>query len=161
MSSANFNKGDNNTLVTHEISDNSDDERFLTLNEEEKKKIIEGSKKKSTNKATEYHTNLLKLYLEKKHKPILEEDLDSELPDILCDFYFSIRTKTTKNTYSVQSQKCIRAGLNRYFKKTCGINIITDTRFIQANEVFDGCKAKAKKEGKGARKRTEKYLMKI
>ena len=42
--------------------------------------------------------------------------------------------------------------LNSYFKKVCGINIITDTRYIQTNEVFNGCKAKAKKEEKGARK---------
>ena len=44
----------------HEISDNSDDERFLVLSEIEKNKILDGSKKKSTNKATETHVNLLK-----------------------------------------------------------------------------------------------------
>ena len=141
--------------MAHDMSDNSEDERFLSLNDDQKECIIQGSKKKSTNKATEYHTKLLRLYLEKKKHKILEEILDQELPDLLCDFYFSIRTKEKKDTYSVQSQKCIRASLNRYFKKVRGINIITDTRFIQANEVFDGCKAKAKKEGKGVRKRFE------
>ena len=142
----------------HEISNNSDDERFLNIDKDEKEHILKGSKKQSTNKATVQHTNLLQLYLQKKRKPILEEILDSELPDILCDFYFSIRTKTGKETYSVQSQKCIQASLNCYFKSVRGINIITDPHFIQSNEVFDGCKAKAKKEGKGIKKKTEPIL---
>ena len=89
--------------MEHEMSDNSDDECFSSLNEHEKKSILDGSKKKSTNKATECHTNLLRLYLQKKEKGILEEILDMELPQILCDFYFSIRTKAGKETYSIQS----------------------------------------------------------
>ena len=156
MLSAKRQKIEKKVIKEHEISDNSDDKRFLELNESEKKQLIQGSKKDSTNKATLVHTNLLRSYLQQKKKGILEEILDSDLPDILSDFYCSIRTKSDKETYSVQSQKCIRVSSNRYFKSVRGINIITDTQFIQANETFDGCKAKAKKEGKGVKKKTEK-----
>ena len=135
----------------HEISDNSDDERFLVLIEIEENKILDGSKKKSTNKATETHVNLLKTFVMKRKMGILEEILDADLPSLLKDFYFSMRT-TNKETYSVQSQNCIRASLNRYFKKTRSMDIVSDKCFIKANEVFDGCKAKAKREGKGTRK---------
>ena len=140
----------------HEMSDNSDDDRFLELDKDSKEQILQGSKKESTNKATESHMKLFRSYLrKKKNSAIIEEICDSDLPDIICDFFYSARSKE-KQTYAVQSLKCIRASLNRYFKTVRGINIITDSRFIRCNEVFDGCKAKAKKEGKGVRKRTEK-----
>ena len=112
MSSANSVKKFKKSIKEHEISDNSDDDKFLDLNEHEKDEILKGSKKQSTNKATIVHTNLLQLYLQQKGKCILEEVLDYDLPDILSDFYFSMRTKSNKETYSVQSQKCIRASLN-------------------------------------------------
>ena len=112
MLSAKSQKSSNKLHKDHKMSDYSDDERLLNLNEPEKEEILKGSKKLSTGKTTASHTNLLKLYLQKKRKLILEESLDADLPNILADFYFSIRTKYQKETYSVQSQKCIRASLN-------------------------------------------------
>ena len=45
--------------------------------------------------------------------------------------------------------KCIRAALNRHFKATRGLDIISDSRFIGANEMFRRMTRKDKKEGRG------------
>ena len=78
---------------------------------------------------------------------LLEEALDSELPDILLDFYTQVKP-INGQTYAVQSLKCIRAALNRYFKKQRKIDIISNPRFIKTNQMFKGVTIKAKAEGK-------------
>ena len=87
--------------------------------------------------------------------PILEEICDADLPELLGSFFVNVRTIKTHELYLVQSQKCLRASLNRYFKETRNIDIINDLRFIQCNSLFDSLKVKAKKEGKGVCKSTK------
>ena len=67
----------------YELSDNSYDDRFLLLNEHEKNKILDGSKKKSTKRATETHVNLLHNFLSKRKHGIFEEILTAYLPSVL------------------------------------------------------------------------------
>ena len=86
--------------------------------------------------------------------PKLEEIANDDLAELLGSFYLNVRT-VKKELYSVQSQKCMRASLNRYFKDTRNIDIIKDLRFVQANSVFDNVKVKAKKQGKGVCKSTK------
>ena len=57
-----------------------------------------------------------------------------------------------KDDYSVQSLKCMRSGLNRYFRKQKGIDITNDSIFVKANEMFEAVKVNAKKQGRGVKK---------
>ena len=50
--------------------------------------------------------------------------------------------------------KCIRSNLNGYFKENRGIHVISDPRFVQANQMMKGMTVKAKSEGKGVPKST-------
>ena len=81
----------------------------------------------------------------------------NDLPEILGNFYLNMQTLSNE-LYSVQSQKCIRASLNRHFKQTRSIDIIQDLWFIEANEIFNGVKVLAKKSGKGVRKSTKMII---
>ena len=102
----------------------------------------------NTQKATVSHVGHLRVYLEHNSLPILEEVLNADLPKILFDFYTGVEP-LKGGIYSVQTLKCIRAGLNRYFRKARGIDIIKDTQFVQTNEMFKSVAVKAQKEGKG------------
>ena len=86
--------------------------------------------------------------MSEKNLPKEEEIQDEDLPDRLLQFYCDLR-KTDGDTYKINSLKSIRAGLNRHFKATRGIDIVTDVRFHKANEMFDGVKVEVKKQGKG------------
>ena len=44
---------------------------------------------------------------------------------------------------------CIRAALNRYFKDKHEIDVISNDKFIQANEAFKAVTNKGKSEGRG------------
>ena len=76
-----------------------------------------------------------------------------DLGEILYDFYSSVRPQT-KDDYSVQSLKCLCSGINRYFRKTRGIDITNNSMFVKANEMFDAVKVNAKKQERGVKKST-------
>ena len=45
------------------------------------------------------------------------EDIDNDtLPKVLYDFYSEAKSRNS-NDYAVQTLKCLRAGLNRHFRK--------------------------------------------
>ena len=68
----------------------------------------------------------------------------SELPEILFNFYPS--TKPLKGEhYSVQTLKCLRSGIARYYRKEKGIDITKDSPFIRANEMFKAVLVESKK----------------
>ena len=96
---------------------------------------MEGKDKVSTEKATAGAMNKLKDFLTVKNHPKIE-DLTSELlGPILYDFYAVIKPQKSED-YSVQTLKCIQSRLARYFRSMKGIDIIKDTEFVQANEMF-------------------------
>jgi len=51
--------------------------------------------------------------------------------------------------YTKNAIVTLRYGLQKHFMKTCGFDIINDTRFCSANEMFAAVLIKLKKEGKG------------
>ena len=87
----------------------------------------------------------------------------------LSDFYVDLRKKNVKKIahklgdsrkvipktsedtedYKNTSLKCIRAALNCHFKATRNLDIITNEKFIQCNEMFQGVTKKGKWEGRG------------
>ena len=129
---------------------------FKNISNEYKNKIVSGKDKHCTQKATRSAVGKLKKYLKVKGLPNLKAiKSDTELPQILLNFYVEIKPKND-NHYAVQSLKCIRAALNRYFKVERGIDIIKDPQFIRPNEMFRGVCVQSKKQGKGAKKPTPK-----
>ena len=78
---------------------------------------------------------------------------DEELPNVLNDFYTEAR-KIDGSDYCVQTMKCLRARINRYFKAERGLDIIDNPAFIKANEMFRGVNKQKRIQGKGSTKTT-------
>ena len=88
-------------------------------------------------------------------------DLD-QLTDVISEFYYSACKKrisedgepdTSPEEHSHLKQnsslKSSRAALNRYFKATFGVDIISSEKFIKANEIFQAVTKLRKQEGQG------------
>lgn len=136
-------------LQFEEFDENDEFQRFKTVKPKEKDNIYEERIRPNTQKATKLWVNCFKDYLKEKKLATLEETLTENLPNILSDFYTELRKADGENDYKISTLKCIRAALNRHFKEKRGVDIISDPRFIQANEMFKGVARKAKKEGRG------------
>ena len=110
--------------------------------------LLKHKDSKNTQKTTESHVQHFRDFLHQQSKPILEEILDADLPNELYEFYTCAKP-IKGETYAIQTLKCICACLNRYFKTTRNIDIIRDTRFTKANEMFKSVTVEAKAKGKG------------
>ena len=113
--------------------------------------------KKNTQLATDRALTHLKNFLMVKEKPEVETLSALDLNEILLDYYCAVQPqKNGENDgderYSVQSMKCMRAALNRYFRKAMGIDIVKDQEFIRCNEMFKAVCVESKKSGKGIKK---------
>ena len=128
-------------------------------------KLLDDSKAKNTNRSTNTSLNRFKTFLKLKQYPYIEDVKTEDLPQILTQFYTSVRTKKAGDLYQTSSFKLLRAGLNRYFKRERNIDIVSDETFIRTNLVFDGVQVKAKRSGKGVTKSyphiTQADLLKI
>ena len=92
-------------------------------------------------------------YLTEKQLPAIEDLTVQQLPDILMDFYTNLR-KVDGENYKLQSLKCIHAGINRYMKAEKGIHIISNDKFVKANEMFRGVGKQLRIQGLGSVKST-------
>ena len=136
------------------FDDNSVDSSFVETNEAEINELLEGSKAKNTNRSTNTSVTRFKSYLKHRKLPDIDDIGTEELPNILTRFYTDVRTKKSNEQYQTSSFKVLRAGLNRYFKKTRTVDIVSDEKFMRANMIFDSVQVKAKKMGKGRIKST-------
>ena len=155
--------------MEHEANFDLNFGRFKTVNTKEKQEIIRNSKAENTNKATELWMNCFTEYLEEKSLPKVTDITNIELPKILSDFYVEVKkkdrvtsakTKAKKKLTTAKSSKteeyknsslmCIRAALNRYFRRERGLDIISNQSFIQANEMFKGVTKVGRKQGRGS-----------
>ena len=125
--------------------------RFKTRSKDENEKILKGKDKESTQRATQIYLNQFKRYLNVKNLPEVDDIPLIDLDEILFNFYSSIQPQK-KEDYSVQTLKCMRAGLNRYFRTTRGIDIAKDSMFVKANEMLKAIQVDAKKKGLGVKK---------
>lgn len=97
---------------------------------------------------TRLRMNVLYKYLEQEKYKKLPEITDEELPGVLEGFFVALHS-SKKEKYKSSSLKCARAALNRHFKDTRAIDIISDSRFIRVNELFTGILKQNKAEGRG------------
>ncbi|KAJ1159373.1 hypothetical protein NDU88_012040 [Pleurodeles waltl] len=113
---------------------------------------IERNEKK-TRQQTNWAVNVFKSWLKEQFKPEEFENLSkSDLAMILREFYATVRTSDSQH-YSVSSYVCMRAGINRYINDPPyrrNFNIMRDSEFNSANNVFLATLKKLKKEGKDA-----------
>ena len=126
---------------------------FKNINSAEKAKLLKGKDKASTQRATKSYMEQFNHFLIAKNLPKADDIAIEDLSEILYDFYSSVRPQK-KDDYSVQSLKCLHSGINRYFRKTRGIDITNDSMFVEANEMFEAVKVNAKKQGRGVKKST-------
>ena len=115
-------------------------------------KLLKGKDKINTQKATAGALTQFSQYLEQKKLPKVEDLTVENLPDILFAYYPSLKPIKSDN-YSVQTLKCIRSGLSRYFRKERGFDITKDGQFVRANEMFQAVLVESKKVGKGVKKK--------
>ena len=116
---------------------------FKDRTNENLQKLLEGKDEVNTQKSTEGALKQFSQYLRQKQLP-KPEDLNIEnLPRILYEYYPSLKSMKSDN-YSVQSLKCIRSGLSRYYRKEKGFDIAKDSQFVQANEMFQAVLVESK-----------------
>ena len=93
---------------------------FKSLSTEEKEDLKKKCKSESTNKTTKTWDNCLENYLFEKALP-KNDDIDpNDLSEILDGFYAEVNKKKEiegSDEYKNSTLKCIRAGINGYFRK--------------------------------------------
>ena len=151
---------------------------FKTKTEENRQNILENSVPKNTKSATKTWVTCFNQYLQHKEiANIIEEVTTDDLAKILYDFWSEVsptekglqqRKKTQikkeinsenedEPRYSNSTLSCIRAGINRHLKTKRGVDMISDTRFTKANEMFKAVTKEGKKNGMGATRHKETY----
>ena len=143
--------------------------RFKTTSIEDQDEVLRRRKADNTNKSTKLWIDCFKDYLQSKGLQPIEAITDLDLPKILESFYIDVRSQKLIvddkgepildqdgeqqfENYTNNSMRSLRAALNRYFKLQLNVNIIDNTEFIRANEIFAGKLRINKQEGKGTTK---------
>ena len=136
----------------HNFWSNSAKEReFKDISDTNIQELLEGKDKITTQKATESALSQFSQYLRQKDLPNYETLMLLDLPEILFNFY-PVAKPLKGEHYAVQTLKCLRSGLARYYRKTKGFDISKDSEFTRANEIFEAVCVDSKKNGKGVRK---------
>lgn len=102
---------------------------------------------KRTINATAYAERLLKQFTSTTKTDISKAE-NTEICQLLCGFYSSLRKDDGENL-CVMTLRNIRYGIARYMKQTRNMDILKDSKFLEANDVFDSKTAHLKKLGKG------------
>ena len=153
------------TTKMNENEEKSTKTRFKTATSMDKSDILGKRKSENTNSATKLWISCLREYLIEKSYPELETLTDSQLSEILGNFYIEARKKripeleTTDecdedmeekiSNYKNSSLRAARAAFTRYFKDTRKIDIRTNELFIECNEIFLGKTKDNKAKGLG------------
>ena len=124
--------------------------QYKDITNEDQKKLLDEKDKKNTRVATENYMARFLGYLELKQYPNIDELNSVQLNTILYNYYSEVQPQK-KDGYCVQSMKCMRSGLNRYFRKEKGIDITKNSDFVQANKMFKAVCVEAKRKGHGVK----------
>ncbi len=121
---------------------------FKDISEQEKDEIFKNRQSKSTQYSTQLWLRMFQEFLDVKNQPKVDKLSDAELCDALHDFYPSIQKKDLFDMKTT-TLKAGRAALNRHFKQSRGLDIISDPAFLVANEMFKGVTVRNKQNGLG------------
>ena len=109
--------------------------------------------KRNTQVTTDHAVSNFSQYLQVKSLLKLDDINSRDLDQVLSDYYASIQPQVKDDeSYAVQTIKCIRAALNRHFRKVKGIDIVKDPVFVKSNEMFKAVCVESKKNGKGIKR---------
>ena len=112
---------------------------YKQLTSDQKEKLLNEKDKRNTQVGTERAITHFMNFLSQKTLGNIESLDPPQLNGILLDYYCAIQPQNSKQDdeqYSVQTMKCMRAALNRYFRKNRGFDIVKDPDFVRANEMF-------------------------
>ncbi len=113
-----------------------------------KNEIFKNRQSKSTQYSTQLWIRMLQEFLDVKNLPKVDDLTDLQLQDALQDFYPSIQKKDASDMKTT-TLKAGRAALNRHFKQSRGVDIISDPLFMPANEMFKRVTVWNKQNGLG------------
>ena len=117
---------------------------------EEMEIILKNKDRRNTQQATEHAICQLNDFLQLKSNTTVNAITKEELAGLLSEFYCSVQPQR-KDDYCVQSLKCLRAALNRFFRQEKGFDIVKDPPFVKSNEMFKAILVDVKKNGLGVR----------
>ena len=127
--------------------------KYRELSTDDKQKLLKDKDKKNTQAATDRAIMNLSEYLRQKTLPEVDAIMPDQLGEVLYDYYCAVQPQRgDDDQYCVQTLKCLRAALNRFFRKERGFDIVKDSEFIRSNEMFKAMCVDAKKNGKGVKK---------
>ena len=135
---------------TNQAMEKKTKNRYKARTKEEMEIILKNKDKKNTQQATERAVCQLNDFLQLKSMPTVETITKQDLGSVLSEFYCSVQPQR-KDDYCVQSLKCLRAALNRFFRQEKGFDIVKDPPFVRSNEMFKAILVQAKKNGLGVR----------
>lgn len=124
-------------------------DRFASLSSEELQEILENRDSSNTKSVIVAAKRILKDYCVAKDLDLTEVEQKSpaDLTDFLINFYAEIRKKNGE-FYSRSSLVSIRFGLQRHFQSIRNFDIINDSQFKHAGEMFKSVLTLLKQTGK-------------
>lgn len=101
----------------------ADDERFMTVTNDDTSNFIEEMKNDNTKRKTKSDIKLLTEWLKENNELRAIEDISvPELNQYLARFYLSVRSRKNEE-YEPDSLKSIQSSINRHLMEKSGINI--------------------------------------
>ncbi|CAG2257370.1 unnamed protein product [Mytilus edulis] len=130
----------------------ADDERFMTVTNDDTSNFIEEMKNDNTKRKTKSDIKLLTEWLKENNELRAIEDISvPELNQYLARFYLSVRSRKNEE-YEPDSLKSIQSSINRHLMEKSGINILKDKEFHHSREVLSAKRKHLKSQGLGNKK---------
>lgn len=130
-----------------EVADVKVKDRFATINEAERKVIMDNVDARNTNRVTATAVKLFRECPESKGESGDFENFQCEkLDDLLAKFYMEARTKDGE-MYKKSTMLSYRQGLQRYLERHKEINIIKGEEFKKSTKAFKYIGKELKQQG--------------
>jgi len=125
--------------------------RFSTLTDEQLLQLRDGRLSESTKKMIANAVKTLDEYTRSNGSSMVDvETMPAEQLDKLLSRFYAECRKCNGNLYARKSLQSLRFWLQQHFKKTSGIDIVSDPQFKSSAEMFAAVLVNLKKAGVGA-----------
>lgn len=132
------------------MSEQTNDRRFATVNQDELRRILTEKDAKNTIRATNGAVKVFRSYLKARNLPEAFEEFDiPQLDDALGKFYVEVRQENSEK-YQKSSLYGLRYGINRHLSVRNNFDITKDQAFQVSQKIFSAVTKDLKREGKGA-----------
>ena len=132
------------------MSEQTNDRRFATVNQDELRRILTEKDAKNTIRATNGAVKVFRSYLKARNLPEAFEEFDiPQLDDALGKFYVEVRQENSEK-YQKSSLYGLRYGINRHLSVRNNFDITKDQAFQVSQKIFSAVTKNLKREGKGA-----------